>query len=302
MNWDNLKYFLAVAQFGSIRAAAKKLNVDPATVSRRIRQFEDSLGKRLFERSRNGYDTTKLGNEIFEEASNLEEWVNAISRRLVANDKELTGEIRITLHEGLLQPFLMENLAEFSRQHPKIELEILDSDKILNLSKREADLALRFCRQPAEHLIGKKVAQIHRACYYAKHLIDDVKHPEWPNKTSWICWNDKLRRPIGKIAREYPRFNSKHKIFNINLQASACRAGMGVAILPCFIGDSDPTLSRIPPYTSEYKYDLWLLYHPDLRDNSKIQAITQFLYQCFEKHQALFEGKNFVLPNTVNSI
>ena len=293
MNWDNLKYFLAVVQLGSIRAAARELNVDPATVSRRIKQFEASVGKRLFERSSNSYATTTLGQEIYNEASNLEERVSAISRRFVAKDNELSGEIRITLHEGLLQPCIMSYFADFCRQHPKIELEILDSERVLSLSKREADMALRICRRPSEHLAGKKVAQLYRACYYATHLIQEVQDPDWQKNTSWICWSDKLRKPGGKIAQDYPEFRSKHKILNINLQASACRAGMGVAILPCFIGDSDPSLTRIPPFTTEYQYDLWLLYHPDLRDNAKIQALSQFLYQRFSDNRQLFEGETF---------
>ncbi|SMF56539.1 DNA-binding transcriptional regulator, LysR family [Alteromonadaceae bacterium Bs31] len=293
MNWDDLKYFLAVARHGSVRSAAQALDVNHATVSRRIRHFEQALGLRLFERTARGYEKTHHAEEIYQEALHLEERLSAVSRKLAGKDKQLSGDIRITLHEGLLQQYLMDDLAAFSAQHPGIELEIIDSSRALNLSNREADIALRFCQQPPEHLVGRKLASIHRACYYAANRIEELKAADWQKKTNWLSWSDTLRRPVGQIARDYPRFRPRHKIMNVSLQVAACRAGMGVGILPCFIGDSDPQLLRIAPYTSEHKYDLWLLYHPDLRSSVKIRTLVKFLYARMEQHRGLFEGEAF---------
>lgn len=112
---------------------------------------------------------------------------------------------------------------------------------------------------------------------------------------NWIGWTDKQRRPIGKVARDYPRFGSKHKIVSAVLQAQACKSGMGVAILPCFMADNDPELIRIPPYTSEHKFDLWILSHPDLRKNRKIQTFVRFITERVMVKRALIEGEAFEL-------
>ncbi len=291
MNWDDLKYFLAVARHGSVRAAATALDVNHATVSRRIRQFEDSLGERLFERTGTGYEKTQYAEEIYEEAMFLEERLNSVSRKIAGKNKQLKGDIRITLPEGFAASLFINDFAEFGRLHKNIELEILDSARTFNLANREADVAFRICKEPPEHLIGRKVANIHRACYYSAQHADDISDPDWENKANWISWSDKFRRPIGQIARDYPKFTPRHKMMSVLMQTAACKAGMGVAILPCFFADSDPDLVRVPPYTSEAKYELWLLYHPDLRSSAKIQSFVQFIYKKMEMHKPLMEGE-----------
>jgi len=117
----------------------------------------------------------------------------------------------------------------------------------------------------------------------------------WLAQQNWIGWTDKLRKPIGKIAKEYPRLTSKHKIISGILQATACKYGLGIAILPCFYADNDPDLSRIPPYSSEGKYDLWILSHPDLRRNAKIQTFVRFMTEHLLEQRALIEGETFII-------
>jgi len=291
LNWDDLKYFLAVSRTGSIRAAASVLDVNHATVSRRINSFEKSLGQRLFERSHKGYTKTLMGNQIFEDACYLEERLNSVQRKIAGRDFSLAGEIRVTMPDMIAQYLLMPWFAEFCTEHPQIEMEIIDSTKAFNLANREADVAFRFCNEPPEHLIGRKLANVHRACYISVRNKGKMLDGQWLAAQTWIGWNDKMRRPSGKIAREYPKLSSKHKIVSAMLQASACREGMGVAVLPCFIGDSDAQLVRIPPFISEAKYDLWVLRHPDLRDNLKVQTFVNFMTNKLLENADLIEGK-----------
>ncbi len=282
-----------------MRAAALELKVNHATVSRRIRAFEQSLGERLFDRGAKGYELTPAARDIYEQAQHLEASLNLVSRRMAAKDQKLAGDLRLTLHDGLAQPFLMQALKSFSDQHSELEFELIDTEQALDLSRREADVALRFCSQPPEHLIGRKLVNVHRACYYPKHLLQalisdattDMLPDYLADKLNWLGWSEGMRRPVGKIAKAYPRFISRHKIMNIRLQHEACRAGMGVAILPCFIGDADPQLARLPPGCSEPRLELWLLYHPDLRSSKKIQALVHFLYELMAQHRDLFEGR-----------
>jgi DNA-binding transcriptional LysR family regulator len=296
LNWDDLKFFLAVSRAGSVRAAAEELKVNHATVSRRINSFESSLGQRLFERTPQGYVRTRLGDEVFNEAAYLEERLSNVERRIMGNDEELSGEIRVTMPDLVAEELLIEGCAQFCQKYPQVELDLVDSVKLLNLANREADVAFRIVKEPPEYLIGRKLAVIHRACYMAKSNLQKLKEEGWLEQQNWIGWTDKQRRPIGKIAKEYPRFSSKHKIATAKLQTVATRKGMGIGILPCFVGDKDPELVRIPPYTSEEKYDLWILSHPDLRKNAKIQTFVRFMTVFVQEKQRLLEGKEFVRP------
>lgn len=294
LNWDDLKFFLAVSRAGSVRAAAEELKVNHATVSRRINSFESSLGQRLFERTPQGYVRTRLGDEVFNEAAYLEERLSNVERRIVGNDEELSGEIRVTMPDLVAQELLLEGCAQFCQLYPQVELDIVESIKLLNLANREADVAFRIVKEPPEYLIGRKLTVIHRACYMAKKNLPKLKEEGWLEQQNWIGWTDKQRRPVGQIAQEYPRFSSKHKIANGKLQAVATRFGMGIGVLPCFVGDTDPELVRIPPYTSEPKYDLWVLSHPDLRKNAKIQTFVRYMTEYVHKKKGLLEGREYI--------
>lgn len=256
MNWDDMKIFLVVCQQGSIRAAAETLKINHSTVSRRINKLELSLGKRLFNRDVNGYQLTRVGEEVYEDISAVDNKFHQIERRLAGDNEALTGEVRVTMPDTFGEHLLVPGIAKFSQQYPDIQIEIKESIKLFNLMNREADVAFRVVKEPPEYLIGRKLATIHRACYiskkYAKHITDKA----WLNQQNWIGWTDKVTKPIGQLARDYPKFLSKHKIAGGNLNRRACVEGMGIAFLPCFIGDADENLIRIPPYTSEPKYGL----------------------------------------------
>lgn len=297
LNWDDLKFFLAVCRSGSIRSAAIKLEVNHSTVSRRINGFEHALGQRLFERTGNGYIRTKLAEEIYAEASYLEERLSSVERKVVGKNEELSGDIRITLPDLLGVDLLMPGFAMFCKKYPKIEIEIIDSIKELNLANREADVAFRIVKKPPEYLIGRKLAVLHRACYISSNLTEKLNEPDWLEQQNWLGWTDKLRRPVGVIAKEYPRFTSKHKIANSQLQLEACKQGLGVSILPCFIADLNPDLIRIPPFISEGKYDLWILSHQDMRKNNKVQTFVRFMTEFVENKKDLIEGRCFSLPS-----
>ncbi len=290
MNWDDLKYFLAVSRTGSIRAAAASLGVNHATVSRRINQFETAVGIRLFERSAQGYVRTTAADQIYAEAHHLEERLNTFSRRLLSHEDDYAGEIRVTVPQLLCEGFLMAGFAAFGAKYPQVEFEILESAELFNLANRDADVAFRICDTPPDHLIGKKVATMHRSCYITKKFEQNCQDPNWLAQQNWLGWSDNMRRPIGKIAREYPRFDSKHKIMSGSLQVKACELGFGIAVLPCFLGDPNPNLVRIPPFITEAKYDLWILLHPDLKKNTKLLQFMRFMTQYVLDQRAFLAG------------
>lgn len=294
MNWDDLKYFLAVCRNGSVRAAAAELQVNHATVSRRINGFEGALDQRVFDRTAKGYQLTRLGEEIYQEASLLEERLSTVERKAANKRQHISGELRITAADVVLEYILMPMLSAFSEQHPDIEFMVMDSARNFNLSSREADVALRICHQPPDHLVGKRISGIHRACYIRKVDFEHAQDPGWRARQTWVGWSDKMRRPIGQLAADYPDHDSRHGIVSASLQAAACRLGMGMAALPCFIGDQDPELARMPPCTSEHKFDMWLLSHPDLRESVKVQTFKTFIAEQLALKRPLLEGEYIV--------
>ncbi len=293
MNWDDLKFFLAVSRKGSIRAAAKELGVNHATVSRRINNFEASLNQRLFERTASGYMRTEVGEEIFEEARHLEERLNRVACKVAAKDKALTGDIRVTLPDLLAQEFLMEDFAIFAKLYPDINLEIIDSIRSFNLINREADVAFRLCDEAPEHLVGRKLGSMFRAGYIHKRFQHKIENPKWLAQQNWIGWSDKMPRPIGVIAEQYAIRHSRHFIESAALQHASCKEGMGISLLPCFVGDKDPDLIRVPPYVAENRIDLWILSHPDMRKNPKIKTFVRFMTERILEKRPLIEGELF---------
>ncbi len=299
MNWDDLKYFLAVSRKGSIRSAAASLDVSHATVARRIKAFEGSLGEPLFDRLAGGYSLTRVGEEIFKEATHLEETLSTIERRVAAKDDRLRGLIRVTLPDIIAYDLMLPAFAAFCELYPDVELEIIDSTKVFNLANREADVAFRICSEPPDYLVGRKLVVLHRACYMAKDKLPFLEEEGWLQKQNWLGWTDKLRRPKGRFAREYPRFASKHRILSGDLQVEACRLGMGIAILLCLSGDKHPDLVRVPPCTTEAKYDLWVLSHPDMRENVKVQTFVRYMTQYVLDKRSLIEGESVEYPSRV---
>lgn len=299
MNWDDLKFFIAVCNNGSIRAAAKVLGVNHATVSRRIHHFETTLGERLFERSAKGYSQTALAKELYLDASLLEERMNMVQRRVVSQDDTLKGDIRVTFPSCVGQSLVMSDIADFCNLYPSIDLQIVDTNRTLNLLNRETDVAFRLCETPPDYVVGRKLATVHRACYISRKLSSKASDPAWLEQQNWLGWTEAYRRPSGVIAQKYPKMSSKHMIASLSIQSQACIEGMGIGLFPCVYADKEPELVRIPPYISEPKIDLWILSHPDMRTNQKIHTFVHFMTERLLKKRALIEGEEFEIPDHV---
>ncbi|MEN8196747.1 MAG: LysR family transcriptional regulator, partial [Pseudomonadota bacterium] len=171
MDWDDLRFFLAVAHKGSIRAAAAALGVNHSTVSRRIDGFERKLGVRLFERLPTGYLVTPAGEDMMQSARRMEEEAAAIDRRVAGRDHRLSGPLRVTMPDSLAQKLLMPDIVAFSDRHPEIELELVISYVFADLNKREADVAIRMANDPPGHLVGRRVVRQAKAVYASRDYL-----------------------------------------------------------------------------------------------------------------------------------
>jgi DNA-binding transcriptional LysR family regulator len=293
IKWDDVRLFLALARKGSARAAAQSLNVSHTTVSRRAEQLEKDLGTRLFDRNVGGYRLTGAGETMLSSATRAEDALLTAERRLQGRDAELSGNIRITTSDIIATHLLMPDTAEFLHQHPDIDLEVLVSYDVFDLARREADIAIRFMRgsrRPPADLVGRKLVTA-ASCYYASEDYLQQYDP-WSRESGarWIGWDDEERFPWWVKSSLFPKIPAHGKFNHAGLQVEAALAGMGLAVLPCFIGDVTDGLRRVPGCEPYANYDIWLLSHPDLRDAARLRAFRAFVVEVFERKKPLLVG------------
>lgn len=293
-NWDDVRLFLALARFGSARAAAAELNVSHTTIARRAGQLESDLGTRLFDRDVGGYRLTGAGEAMMTLAERAEDALLVAERQLQGRDAELSGEVRLTTSDVIATYVLMPDLAEFSHQYPDIDLEVLISYDLFDLSRREADIAIRFMggsRRPPGHLVGRKLVSA-AACYYAsEEYLSQHDLSRSDTGARWVGWDDDTRFPEWVTSSPFPHIPARNKFNHGGLQIEAARAGMGLVVLPCFIGDTVDGLARVPGCEPYFNYDIWLLSHPDLRDAARLRTFRAFVIDLFDKKRDLLVGR-----------
>ena len=291
MDWDDLKVFMAVAREGSVRAAAQVLRVNNTTVSRRVRGFEERLGARLFDRTPGGYAITAVGEQVLASAQRVEEEVQGVERLVLGHDARLSGDIKFTAPDSALLRLLMPDLVAFMDLYPDVTLEIDMSLETVNLSAREADVALRATRRPPEHLIGRKVAQIAQAPYATPAYLAVHDLVEAPEEARWIGWDDYVPLPDWVRGGPLPDTPVRGRISSDVCQLEAAKAGAGIALLPCYLGDAEEELIRVPPGLPLGRHEYWLLTHKDLLATARIRIFWEYLLEVMKRRKPLIEGQ-----------
>lgn len=287
--WDDLRSALAIARGGSLAAAARSLGVNHSTVFRRLKALEAGLGARLFERGEEGYLPTGTGADLVAVAERVETEIQGLERRLAGRDDTLSGTLRITAPDDLVESLLVEPLAAFSARYPGVRLEIVLDNRMLSLTRREADLAVRPTRDPPENLIGRRIGQIASAVYCAKAAGKNPPRDDTP----WIAWDEGSGPPVTTqwMATKVPPEQVVYRSNSLLNLLSACRSGIGQAILPCFLGDPEPRLRRIAEPVAEWHSDLWILTHPDLRHSARVRALSDLLFDRLRAQADLLAGE-----------
>lgn len=289
LNWDNLRFFLAVARNGSLRAGAEELNVNHGTVNRRIVAIEKQLNTKLFIRLPTGYVLTTSGEEILESAKRVDREINSLRRETYALGAEVSGELRVTLPHPLARHLLMPDFTRFIEQYPGVDLEIISSYTEHNLTNREADVAIRATRKlPPGHLYGKQVSTFNSTAYASRSYLKKISSSH--NDLSWIMKKgDENAHPWIKNAG-YSDKNNKILVSDMEVQLSAAKANMGACVLPCFVGDKETDLTRLTQSDTHPTMDIWILTHKDLRNTPRVSAFTRFMDEAFKNHKTLIEG------------
>lgn len=292
MQWDDLRYVLAVGRAGSLAGAARSLRTSHVTVFRRVEAIEKDLGVRLFDRKRDGYAPTAVAREILQQAEQVEEQIHALERRAWRRDSEVQGTVRITATDTIAGFILPGILARLQRQHPGLRLELDSSDAPANIAKRDADIAIRHTRAPPEMLIGHRLTPVAYAVYGAPALAARYRRNPDPAAFPWVAPEEssydfpfiKWLRDHGVAARVGLHCKSWVTL------TEAVRAGAGLGVLSCFMGDGRPGLVRLTPPIPELEFQYWVLTHPEMRQVARVATVYAFLREGFAGLRPLFTG------------
>ncbi len=291
--WTDLQHVLAVAEHGSLANAARVLGVNHTTVLRRVGALERRLGVRLFDRLPTGYTLTAAGEELAGAARAMQDTAHAVERRLLGQDLQLTGTVRVTTTDTLAVTVMPAALAGFSAVHPDVALEMTTATAIANLSKRDADVAVRPTTQPPAHLVGRRVADVGFAIYGAPAYLARVPAKRDLARHAWVAPDDSLATTtIARwMARELPDVRPVLRADTLTALAHAAVAGHGLVALPCYLGDMVRGLRRVRGVIPAMGAQLWVLTHADLRTAARIRAITDWLVNALARDRDLIEGK-----------
>jgi DNA-binding transcriptional LysR family regulator len=291
MKWDDLRYFLAVARAGSITEAARSLKVSLATVSRRIAALEGKLKVGLFDRKLGGYTLSESGEAVRVKAEEIEQAVLAAEREVIGRDLSPAGKVRITTGDDIAAVVIAPRLAEFERKFPDISLEIIARLEVANLTRREADIALRTVRPTHGNLVVRQVGWWNLGLYAARSYAK--ARGLRPGMTDLsnvgiITWSEEYSHLGGGrwFAEHAPGARVTLAANSRLIHQAACKAGIGVAILPCLAADSDPELVRLLPPEQVVSVKLWLVVHQDLTHTARVRAVMDFLADLAPKRSA----------------
>ena len=294
MDWSDLRIFLALARRRSVRSAGHLLAVSHSTIARRIDIFEGRLGVRLFDRQTSGYSLTAAGEELLKTAERVEEDINVAERRLVGQDAKLRGEIKVTMPDALATHLLMPDLAAFATTYPEIELEVIFSYDSLDLAQREADVAIRFVppvKSPPDNLLGRRLGCVAQSVYATPGYLKRHDLLAEPPTACWIGWADHAPFPQWVRESPFPNIPARGRLYNAAIQLEATKQGMGLGMLPCFLGDCEGSLVRVPGAEPQLLFDLWVLSHEDLRATARMRVFRDFIAEAIIRKKDLLEGR-----------
>jgi DNA-binding transcriptional LysR family regulator len=292
LDWGDLRFFLELARSGSLSGAARRLGVDRNTVARRVTALETALGLTLFERGPLGWSRTASGEELASLASRVEENVLALARHADAADRDLSGTVRLTTATHLCSELLVPALPTLRQRHPRLLLEVAVDQRLFDLTRREADLALRLGRPREAGLVMRKLGELAYGLYAARGhpavrrgRVDLAADP-------FVGFDDSLasvpqERWLTRLAPD------RKLVFRCNSSLSllaAARAGLGVALLPCFLAGRERELVRLDA-PEPLSHELWLLFHGDLGQTPRVRAVIDWVDEVIRRARPALLGE-----------
>ncbi len=288
LDWNDLRTVLAVARSGSLAGAARELELRHSTVFRRIEEAEARLGARLFERARTGWAPNAQGEAMARAAAEMEAAALAAERAISGADARVEGVIRIATSEMLAGWLLPPLLTRFLAEHPGIQIEADVSNRTVDLTRREADLALRATHTPPESMVGRRVAEMRYAVYATRALVPARRGVPELAELPWVGFDERLA--YTEIARWFaaalPEVQPRLRADSLPAMLKAAAAGAGAVVLPMFAAAQEPRLVRITPPIEGPAMGLWLLHHPDVRGNARVRTLMSWLAETIPPEMA----------------
>lgn len=280
--WDDLRLILALARGQTLAGAAEKLQVDTSTVFRGIRAIEKRLVVTLFDRSRKGFSPTAFGERLVQSAERIEREMLDLEAQLTGQQTSPSGILRISTTDSVLFTHLLPNLSDFNQQYPQIHLELVASNEAVNLSRRDADVVIRATPTPPEYLVGRRLGDLFYAIYASPEYWR--AHSSLPMaQQTWLSLDDSFGdHPTSQWRREqYPDVEPRHRFNSMFALNRAISAGAGIGLLPNLHDPVSSKLVSISEPIKILKMSLWILTHPDLRNQPRVRAFMDFCATIF---------------------
>jgi len=291
--WDDIRFFLAVARAGSLSAAARTLGVGHVTVGRRIALLETQLGVTLLNRNPDGFVTTSAGEAILRQCAAMESAATDLERIVAGHDTLLKGTVRVTTTEALAYQLVAPAIAVLRETHPELRVDLIIGVRTLDIARREADLAVRFARPQASDLICRRLGEVAFSLYASKRYLASKGVPK---QGQGLAEHDLITFTGAPAAMgpffmgeqlEGARIALRCDSPFVQLRTAASHGGITEAV--CFLGDAAPDLVRVWPDRAPARRPVWLITHQDMRRAARIKTVSNAITEAFRRERRALE-------------
>ena len=274
MEWSDVKIFLAIARTGTLGAAARALNISHPTMGRRLRALEEATGQKLFQRTTDGFVMTEDGAAILSLAEQMEESALAMERRLSGQEQKLEGTLRVSSADWFGAYVLPPVMAEYSRDYPHVEIEVLTGTRLFSLAQREADVAFRIVPFDAPDIVQRRLIDLRYGIYVAADSPDPVVGDGTGNRLIVMDTSTGSFPDIDWLKQRFPNAGVALRSNNRNVQAQMCGRHVGIAALPRPVGDQIGSIRRLDLGEEPPSREIWLGYHRDLKRQHRLRTFV----------------------------
>ena len=286
MEWSDVRIFLAVARAGSLGEAARRLDVSHPTVGRRIKALEEEAEQPLFRRTKEGLVLTDAGDRVLSLAESMENSALSLERRLAGNHERLEGILRISSADWFAAFVLAPVFMEMGRLHPAVVPEVIASYRLLDLARREADVAFRIVPFSEPDIVQRRLMTMHYGLYGSADTVAAVKRDA---ASVGLVLMNSAQSHFPDVAWLIERFPDSARVFTStsrSVQAQMCLRGRGIAVLPRPLGDGTAGLQRIEEHGNPPERDIWVGYHQDLRQMDRLRAMLDLSEKMLSRGSA----------------